>query len=308
MRIRRLRDAAPRPAAVVGATVLVSLAVVFTGGWSSPLFLAYYPAVALGASPRARRQLAQACFASAAYLLVLGATGWGAPTGELVLRLVVLFAAVGLAGARARELEESTMQHTWALAELEERATELKRLADEKEFLALHDPLTGLPNRMLFDDRLRQALALAERERTGAALLVADLDGFKNVNDTYGHHVGDAVLRQIGPRLSRDLRRVDTVARLGGDEFAVVLPGLVDASAARRIADELRAVVREPFVVGELVLDLDASVGVALFQVHGTDAETLLRRADYAMYAAKDKHSGVELATPGAGPAADAVA
>lgn len=157
---------------------------------------------------------------------------------------------------------------------------------------ALHDVLTDLPNRMLLFERLEKALETARSEKTLAALLLMDLDRFKEVNDTFGHHFGDVLLKQVALRLRNQLQPSDTVARLGGDEFAIVLTAPADmnaiALAARRSLDTLQ----QPFVVEQQVLEVGASIGIAVYPTHGTDARTLLRRADVAMYAAKQANAG----------------
>ena len=168
---------------------------------------------------------------------------------------------------------------------------------------SMHDALTGLPNRTLLADRFTQALRAARRDGTTAALLLIDLDRFKEINDTFGHHCGDLLLTQVGPRLTAALREVDAVARLGGDEFAVLLPDITDVSAAIGVADKLRAALESPFHiegfdvegfdVEGLDLDVEASVGVVLSGEHGADATTLLQRADIAMYVAKSQNLGV---------------
>ncbi|MFZ0159007.1 MAG: EAL domain-containing protein [Kineosporiaceae bacterium] len=156
-----------------------------------------------------------------------------------------------------------------------------------------HDALTGLPNRALLADRFDQAL-LAGRERgTSTGLLLIDLDRFKEVNDTLGHHVGDQLLIQIGPRLRRALREVDTVARLGGDEFAILLPGIDAVEDAVAVARHLRAELQAPFQVGSLTFHVEASIGAVISGEHGDDASTLLKRADVAMYVAKGQNLGV---------------
>jgi diguanylate cyclase (GGDEF)-like protein len=171
----------------------------------------------------------------------------------------------------------------------------LRRQMDEIEHQALHDALTGLPNRLLFGDRVEQALLAARREPRHAAVLLIDLDRFKEINDTLGHQSGDLLLRQLGPRLQGALRASDTVARLGGDEFAVLLPNVADAEASLAIARKLLQALEEPFAIDGLVLEIEASVGVSVFPEHGYDTETLLRRADLAMYVAKEAHAGAVL-------------
>jgi diguanylate cyclase (GGDEF)-like protein len=154
---------------------------------------------------------------------------------------------------------------------------------------ALHDPLTGLPNRELFADRVGQAIRTADREMRPAALLLLDLDRFKDVNDTLGHHHGDQLLVEVGQRLFGALREADTVARLGGDEFAALLPGAT-AEGAGAVADKLRAALQQPLSIDGVALDLDASVGIAVYPEHGNDAAELLQHADVAMYVAKQAH------------------
>jgi diguanylate cyclase (GGDEF)-like protein len=172
-----------------------------------------------------------------------------------------------------------------------------RRLLDTERSRALHDSmhdaLTGLPNRSLLFNRFGQTLLAARRTDTTAGLLLIDLDRFKEINDTFGHLYGDALLTQIGPRLRRALREVDTVARLGGDEFAVLLPDITDLRAAMAVAAQLRAALERPFIVEEVALDVEASVGVVLSGEHGTDPTTLLQRADIAMYIAKVQNLGV---------------
>ncbi len=165
--------------------------------------------------------------------------------------------------------------------------TERARRLEELERLALHDALTGLPNRLLLDDRLRQGLLQAQRRGEPLAVLLLDLNGFKQVNDTLGHHMGDRLLQQLAPRLAGPLRKSDTLARLGGDEFAVLLAPPTDLEEAGRAAERLVASLAEPFTIDGARLEVGASVGVALYPDHGVDAAELLRRADAAMYAAK---------------------
>src|SRR5712692_702455 len=156
---------------------------------------------------------------------------------------------------------------------------------------ALHDPLTGLPNRTLLDDRLESAIAVAQRQDAALSLLLLDLDGFKGVNDTWGHHAGDLVLIEIASRLSGTLRESDTAARLGGDEFVLLLPAtpLVGAvEAARALVDFIVA----PITVDGRQVTVGASIGIAVFPNHGRDAEVLLAAADSAMYEAKNSGGG----------------
>ena len=174
----------------------------------------------------------------------------------------------------------------------------LRQQAAASEHQALHDNLTGLPNRALFDDRLRQAIVAARRSGSGITVMFMDLDRFKEVNNALGHSSGDALLRQIGPRLLPMLRGVDTVARLNGDEFAVLLPGMSDPESALAVAGEMRHLLSTPFAVDDICVELEASIGVAVYPDHGSDAETIIRRADAAMYRAKSVATGVEFYQP----------
>jgi diguanylate cyclase len=158
---------------------------------------------------------------------------------------------------------------------------------------SMHDALTGLPNRALLADRFAQALQAGKRNGTRTALLLIDLDRFKEINDTFGHHYGDELLMQVGPRLTAFLRASDTVSRLGGDEFAVLLPDVGDVDAAKAIAVKLRGALETPFRVDEVDLDVEGSVGIVLSGEHGEDPTTLLQRADIAMYVAKSQNMGV---------------
>jgi diguanylate cyclase (GGDEF)-like protein len=166
-------------------------------------------------------------------------------------------------------------------------STKLREQAEENEYLAHHDSLTGLPNRSLFLERANQALLNAKREGWQVCVMIMDLDRFKEINDTLGHHHGDLVLQEIGRRLSPLLRETDTVARLGGDEFAVLMPHVDRADATLNVATKIQKALERPFYVQGLALDIDASVGIALFPRHGKDIHTLVRRADVAMYVAK---------------------
>lgn len=163
---------------------------------------------------------------------------------------------------------------------------------------AMHDALTGLPNRTLMADRFEQALRAGRRDSTSTGLLLIDLDRFKEVNDTLGHHVGDQLLAQVGPRLGSALRGVDTVARLGGDEFAVLLPNVNGIDGALEVARRVRDAIVQSFRVEDVELDIDASIGVVVSGVHGRDASSLLQHADVAMYVAKQERRGVVVYDP----------
>jgi diguanylate cyclase (GGDEF)-like protein len=151
---------------------------------------------------------------------------------------------------------------------------------------ALHDPLTGLPNRLLFQDRAQQALHAAHRDRTSCALLLLDLDRFKEVNDTLGHQVGDLVLQRVARRLQGLLRESDTLARLGGDEFVVLLPE-TDERGAREVGRKISAAFSGSFELGGHAVQVEPSIGISLYPADGFDVASLLQRADLAMYRAK---------------------
>jgi len=161
--------------------------------------------------------------------------------------------------------------------------------------LAHHDPLTNLPNRSLFRDRCEQALNLAKRNRSCAAIMWLDLDGFKEVNDTLGHAAGDQLLKEVAGRLRSRVRDVDTVARMGGDEFAIALSGVSDAEQAEKMAAEVVKILARPFQLQEGPATVTASVGLALYPQDADTLDALIRRADMAMYAAKRGGKNKEL-------------
>jgi diguanylate cyclase (GGDEF)-like protein/PAS domain S-box-containing protein len=156
---------------------------------------------------------------------------------------------------------------------------------------ALHDPLTGLANRVLLRDRSERAIVAARRDSDRLALMVMDLDQFKDVNDTFGHQAGDDLLRQVGPRIAGCLRETDTIARLGGDEFAILLLR-ADARGAARVASSILASLEAPFTVAGQQLKITASIGTSVFPDSAIDVDGLLREADVAMYVAKRRGTG----------------
>ncbi len=158
--------------------------------------------------------------------------------------------------------------------------------------LANHDPLTGLPNRRLFADRVDQAIRSASRGGRGVAVLLLDLDGFKQVNDDYGHAAGDRVLTDVATRLRTVVRDADTLARLGGDEFVVLLAEIGGPEDALKVAEKIIKAVAEPFIDGEHTYQIGTSVGISLFPDHGQSVEVLLHRADNAMYHSKFSGGG----------------
>lgn len=166
-------------------------------------------------------------------------------------------------------------------------ACERSRHRQLLEYLAGHDPLTGLSNRHRLRGQLDTALAEARDSGAPMALLYLDLDGFKTANDTCGHEGGDALLREVARRLRDNLRQGDAIARIGGDEFVILLPGCTAGAAAHAIADKMREALREPYRIGEHEVQLSASIGIAAYPVDGATPDALLRQADKAMYAAK---------------------
>ena len=168
-----------------------------------------------------------------------------------------------------------------------EDITALKQEQERMERLAFYDPLTGLANRRLFKDRLDIALKQAQRERYTLALLYLDLDRFKAVNDDYGHEVGDELLKEVALRLQQTLRESDVIARIGGDEFNILLPDIADGAAAEHVADKILAAVVQPFVTGDIRLEVSASIGLTLYPDDAVDAKQLIKNADVAMYRSK---------------------
>jgi diguanylate cyclase (GGDEF)-like protein len=162
-----------------------------------------------------------------------------------------------------------------------------RELSRHLSHLAGHDPLTDLPNRLLLNDRLTSAIALAERHHTPLAVLFLDVDGFKTVNDSLGHAAGDAILRSIAARLGAAIRRSDTVSRYSGDEFVIVLAEIEQGDDAALVARKLVRAASGPHRIDSRNITVTASVGIALYPEDGCDAETLIRHADAAMYDAK---------------------
>lgn len=180
--------------------------------------------------------------------------------------------------------------------------TEHRRLESALEHQALHDPLTGLANRSLFFDRLRQAVSSSRRDQKPVALAIIDLDRFKLVNDEHGHAVGDLVLKLFAERLSHGLRESDTAARIGGDEFALLLPRIAGRRAAERAVKRRMSGLQGLYPVGRRRIAIAASAGVALSPEDAVDTDSLLRHADSAMYFAKREGRGVAF-YPSTGPA-----
>jgi diguanylate cyclase (GGDEF)-like protein len=169
--------------------------------------------------------------------------------------------------------------------------TSRKETEKRLEYLATHDPLTGLPNRTLFLDRLGHAINLAKRRQTRLAVLFLDLDSFKFVNDNYGHDTGDRVLQSLGSRMAACLRQSDTVARIGGDEFAFILENISDHESIIRLVEKISTTIMEPVAVNGESIQLIPSIGVALFPEGGNDIRTLMIAADKAMYRARETNT-----------------
>lgn len=183
-----------------------------------------------------------------------------------------------------KRMEEELRRTT---AELAQSNAELRRAGDQLRQIAFHDPLTGLPNRAALETMLTEALKLAETHQKYVVLLFLDLDGFKQVNDTHGHRMGDLLLKAVAQRLLGCLRGSDTVARLGGDEFVVLLPAIAEAQNVVRVADKILQTLGQTFAIEEQAIHVTTSVGIALYPADSQTIEELLAHADAAMYQAK---------------------
>jgi len=192
----------------------------------------------------------------------------------------------------ANALADSHRQLELANQKLEqkvlERTAELSNANQHLQFLATHDNLTGLPNRVLFFDRLEQAIKKSRRQKRRFALFFIDLDDFKRINDSFGHTVGDQVLQTVAGVLDHAVRDSDTVARLAGDEFIIILDDVRDISDIEAIARKIIEAVSHPIDVPHETVIMTVSIGISLFPEHGEDAENLLRKADAAMYRVKN--------------------
>lgn len=199
---------------------------------------------------------------------------------------------VGVLGAYAdtpRQFSTDEVGFLQGIANILGAAAERQRANEQLSHMALHDPLTDLPNRLLLTDRLDVALSHARRNDQQVALLFLDLDRFKHVNDVFGHALGDQLLHEVAKRLASCVRAEDTVSRQGGDEFIVALPGIANEQDAALIADKLLKVITAPFVLEDTEIILGISIGIACFPHNGEDAGALLRNADAAMYVAKER-------------------
>lgn len=172
-------------------------------------------------------------------------------------------------------------------AQLYKSNNELKRKEDHLRYLAYHDPLTGLSNRKFFNEKLQESLAWAQNNNLLLGLLFIDLDGFKRVNDTLGHEIGDRLLVTVSQRLSNCLRGSDTVSRLGGDEFTVILRAIPQVQVASKVAEKILSTIKEPIVLDGYTTNVSASIGISIYPINSNDSETLIKQADSAMYRAK---------------------
>jgi diguanylate cyclase (GGDEF)-like protein len=201
---------------------------------------------------------------------------------------------VGTFGPDDLQLFETFTNHASAAIENARLIDRLRRHAEETQHQALHDSLTGLPNRTLFRQEVEAALAARRESATPSAVLLMDLDRFKEVNDTLGHHNGDLLLQAVARRLRSTLRAGDVVARLGGDEFGILLSDGGDRQTIETLAEKMNKALGEPFLVQQMTLEVGASIGIAIAPQDGDDVDTLIQRADVAMYVAKSTFRGHE--------------
>jgi len=275
---------------LVTATVSISALVWQNSGLRDPAMIAY-PAILAFASTMGGRRLF--VFLVAMILLVVASVGvanlqgWhvnAVPThtlGSILNVGIVLSLTAFLVWLMAGDLRT-------ALADLTAENERVRRSQMRIEFLATHDSLTGLPNRILARDRFGHAIALSRRHQTMAALVFLDLDNFKSVNDSLGHPQGDELLRTVGDRLTKVLRDSDTVCRQGGDEFLILLGDVRDSSDVSEIGAKLLAQLSAPFQLDGLEVTTSGSIGIAMYPADGADFDELLKKADIAMYVAKN--------------------
>ncbi|MBT3339057.1 MAG: diguanylate cyclase [Anaerolineae bacterium] len=200
---------------------------------------------------------------------------------------------------RAEELVLANNELAFQVSEKRKRAAELTlantelailtKQYEKAEILATHDQLTGLPNRILLRDRINQNIYLAKRTKTRTALMTLDLDAFKQINDTYGHHAGDIVLKSIAKRLTGLLRDTDTIARLGGDEFVLLATQAKSNQDIKTLANRVLKIVQEPIVVGKQKITVGISIGIAWYPSNGRTGKTIMKYSDKALYAAKEQ-------------------
>ena len=186
----------------------------------------------------------------------------------------------------ARQIERGMGKAQTILLSIED-ITIRREMEQEIKRLAYHDSLTNLPNRMLLNDRLKMAKSQSDRNRKKVALMMLDLDKFKEINDTHGHHIGDMLLQVVAEKLTGVLRKEDTVARFGGDEFVLVLPEQKDVQTAMKVARKIINTFRKAVVLEGHTLIITSSIGISIYPDHGENVDTILKNADSAMYQAK---------------------
>ena len=218
---------------------------------------------------------------STCLLLLMSANEQTLASRGVVVGTVLLFLVVMLRQTLAFLENSRLTEHLRATAQ------QLEASSQELLHRAFHDPLTGLPNRALFEERLQQAMSAAQHAEHEVGVLYVDLDGFKHINDTLGHAAGDTLLRQAAQRMQRVLRAEDTLARMGGDEFTVILTALSGARQAEEIAGRVLILLRHPFELGSKQVSVTASIGLSLYTHSGEEPALLQRQADLAMYQAK---------------------
>jgi diguanylate cyclase (GGDEF)-like protein len=228
----------------------------------------------------------------------LRAPGDAAPTGvaEILTDYRPVQDAVGADSRRTITILAAGLVALWVLlfAVTTAASRRLRKQAADREQQALSDALTGLPNRTMFNDIVQKTILGAQRKKKLVAVMLMDLDRFKEVNDTLGHHNGDLLLQRVSQRLQGVLRDGEMIARLGGDEFGILIPEIGDRQACALVAKRLLKTLEEPVVVGGLALQCEGSIGIAIYPEHGKQVETITRAADVAMYVTKESRSGYE--------------
>jgi two-component system cell cycle response regulator len=193
--------------------------------------------------------------------------------------------------AKIKKLLKKQQSNDKSMKMLQAVQRELNRNGHSEEkilHMATHDPLTGLPNRILFDDRLAMDLAYSQRNKKKLAVMLMDLDHFKDINDAMGHSVGDKLLQEVGKRLTKSLRKTDTVARMGGDEFLLLIPDVSRVTAVYKLTLKILECLRKPFFIDSHKIYITASLGISIFPRDGHVPNSLIKNADIAMYRAKE--------------------